>query len=158
MDWFALARILHIVAVVVWIGGVALVTTTVLPAVRAGEVGSDWLGAFRTIERRFIGQARVAVIIVGVTGFYMVVQADLWDRFGAAEFWWMHAMIFVWLVFALELFVAEPFILHRVFEKWAANRPDRTFAWLQAAHWFVLALSLLTIAGAVAGSHGWAVF
>jgi hypothetical protein len=28
-------------------------------------------------------------------------------------------------------------------------------AWLQAAHWVLLVLSLATIAGAVAGSQGW---
>ena len=31
-----------------------------------------------------------------------------WNRFGAAAFWWIHAMVAVWAVFTLMLFVLEP--------------------------------------------------
>jgi hypothetical protein len=158
MDELALARALHVLAVVVWIGGVALVTTAVIPAVRRGELGADRFGAFQAIERRFAWQARGAIIIVGATGFYMIVQAGLWDRFRSAEFWWMHAMVGVWAVFAVGLFVVEPFVLDRRIRRWASARPERTFAWLQIAHWALLAVSLVTICGAVAGSHGWSPF
>ena len=84
----------------------------------------------------------------------MVSRLDLWARFRSAEFWWMHAMVCVWLLFAFALFVAEPFILSRRFGVWATATPEAAFKWLQRAHWIVLALSLVTIFGAVAGSHG----
>lgn len=158
MDPFVPARVLHVLAVVIWIGGVAMVTTVVLPAVRRNDLGVDRLAAFQTIERRFVWQARIAIIIVGATGFYMAAQADLWDRFRSAEFWWMHAMVCVWAIFTVGLFVVEPFILDRRLHRWTTTRPDRFFAWLQRAHWVLLALSLVTICGAVAGSHGWSVF
>jgi hypothetical protein len=35
---------------------------------------------------------------------------------------------------------------------------EAVFAQLAAAHWALLTLSLITIFGAVAGSHGWSVF
>src|SRR5437763_11418687 len=76
MDSLALARVLHVLAVVVWIGGVSIVTTALLPAVRRGEFSADWLAAFQAIERRFVWQARIAIIVVGLTGLYMIVQAD----------------------------------------------------------------------------------
>ena len=158
MEGLALARALHVLAVVIWIGGMALVTTVVLPAVRRGELGADRLGAFQAIERCFVWQARAAIVIVGATGFYMIVEADLWDRFRFAEFWWMHAMVGIWAVFAVGLFVVEPFFLDRHIRRWASARPDRTFAWLQIAHWALLAVSLVTVCGAVAGSHGWSAF
>jgi hypothetical protein len=63
--------------------------------------------AFRAIERRFVWQARTAVLIVGLTGFYMTARLDLWDRFRSAEFWWMYAMVCVWRPFTLILFAAE---------------------------------------------------
>jgi hypothetical protein len=154
MDLSALARVLHVLGVVIWIGGVAMVTTTVLPAVRRGYLGNERLRAFQTIERRFVWQARIAIIIVGATGLFMVAQADLWDRFRSAEFWWMHAMVGVWALFAIGLFLVEPFIIDRQLHTWATTRPDRFFAWLQLAHWVLLGLSLVTICGAVAGSHG----
>ncbi|HLY47216.1 MAG TPA: hypothetical protein VKQ73_16675 [Stellaceae bacterium] len=158
MDDVVLARALHVLAVVIWIGGVAMVTTIVLPAVRRGDLGADRLAAFQAIERRFVWQARSAIIVVGASGFYMVVRADLWGRFRSAEFWWMHAMVCLWALFALGLFVIEPFILDRRLRHWATARPDRTFAWLQTAHWVLLALSIITVYGAVTGSQGWSAF
>jgi hypothetical protein len=35
------------------------------------------------------------------------------------------------------------------------RNPERTVTLIQRLHWFLLSISLLTIAGAVAGSHGW---
>jgi uncharacterized membrane protein len=153
-----IARVLHVLAVVIWIGGVSMATTVVLPAVGRGDLGEKRLPAFQAIERRFVWQARFAVIVVGLTGFYMAWRLDLWDRFRSAEFWWMHAMVCVWLLFAFVLFVAEPFILHRHFDHWAVAKPKIAFAWLRGAHWVLLLLSAVTIAGAVAGSQGWSIF
>ncbi len=158
MDDVILARVLHVLGVVIWIGGVSMVTTVLLPAVRRGDLGADRLRAFAAIERRFAWQARVAILVVGATGFYMAARLDLWDRFRSAGFWWMHAMVLVWQLFALGLFVVEPFVVHRRFERWAGSQPAKTFAWLNIIHWGLLALSLGTIAGAVAGSQGWSWF
>ncbi len=158
MDDVAIARALHVLAVVIWIGGMAMATTVVLPAIRRGDLGADWLKAFHAIERRFVWQARAAVVIVGVTGFYMSARLDLWERFQSARFWWMHAMVCVWLLFAFVLFVAEPFLLHRHFHKWATAAPEVAFATLYRAHLVLLMFTLLTIFGAVAGSQGWSIF
>lgn len=155
MDDVILARALHILAVVTWIGGVTMVTTVMLPAVRRGDLGADLLKAFQAIERRFVWQARIAVLVVALSGFYMTMRLDLWDRFSSSAFWWMHAMVGVWLLFALILFVAEPLVLHKRFDRWAAEQPQRAFAWLHRGHWLLLALAFITILGAVAGSQGW---
>jgi uncharacterized membrane protein len=158
MDDVIVARALHVLAVVIWIGGVAMATTVVLPAVRRGALGSDKLQAFQAIEHRFAWQARTAIIVVGLTGFYMTWRLDLWDRFRTADFWWMHAMVCLWLLFAFILFIAEPFILHRRFRRWATAQPEAAFARLHRAHWLLLTLSVVTILGAVAGSQGWSIF
>lgn len=152
------ARALHILAVTIWIGGVAMVTSVVLPAVRRRALGENQLQTFQAIERRFAWQARASILVVGLTGFYMTARLDLWARFRTADFWWMHAMVCVWLLFTLMLFVAEPFVLHRHFHRWVTTKPDAAFAWLNRAHWVLLMLSVLTILGAVAGSQGWAIF
>jgi uncharacterized membrane protein len=93
MDDVAIARALHVLAVVIWIGGVAMVTMVVLPAVRRGDNGWNRLQVFEAIERRFAWHARSATVIVGLTGFYMTDRLDLWGRFRSGEFWWMHAMV-----------------------------------------------------------------
>lgn len=158
MDDLAVARALHVLAVVIWIGGVSMATTVALPAVRRGDLGEDRLRAFQAIEHRFVWQARIAVILVGLSGFYTVYRLDLWSRFRTSDFWWMHAMVGVWTLFVLILFVAEPSILHRHFRRWATERANVAFAWLHRAHWVLLGLSVVTILGAVAGSHGWSIF
>ena len=152
------ARALHVLGVVIWIGGVSMATTVALPAVRCGDLGPDRLRAFQAIEHRFVWQARTAILLVGLTGLYMTWRLDLWDRFRTAAFWWMHAMVCLWLLFAFILFIAEPFVLHRHFRRWATAQPEVAFACLHRAHWLLLALSVVTILGAVAGSQGWSIF
>ena len=78
-------------AVVIWIGGVAMVTMAVLPAVRDGDVGPNRVEVFEAIERRFTWPARIATVVVALTGFYMTRRLELWERFRSSEFWWMHA-------------------------------------------------------------------
>lgn len=77
MDDVVLARALHVLAVVIWIGGVSMATTVALPAICRRDLGEDRLQAFRAIERRFVWQARTAVLIVGATDLYMTWQLDL---------------------------------------------------------------------------------
>ncbi|MBV6418525.1 MAG: hypothetical protein CMLOHMNK_03399 [Steroidobacteraceae bacterium] len=151
----ALARALHVLGVVIWIGGVSMATTVALPAIRRGAFGADRLQAFHAVEGRFIWQARTAVIIVGLTGFYMLERFNLWWRFGDLHYWWMHAMVGVWSLFMLLLFVGEPFVLHRFLPRWVERDPGRAFAFVHALHVVLLVLSVITVFGAVAGSHGW---
>ena len=108
MDDVIIARALHVLGVVVWIGGVAMVTMVVLPALRRGDLGPNRLQVFEAIECRFGRHTRLATLVVGLTGFYMTQRLDLWDRFRSGGFWWMHAMVCLWLLFTLLLFVAEP--------------------------------------------------
>ena len=151
MDDVTLARALHVLLVVLWIGGVAFVTTVFLPAVRDLRAPAE-----RVVlaERRFANQARVTTALTGLSGLYMVVRLDLWDRFLSVEYWWMHAMVAVWLLFTLMLFVAEPLFLDRWLLARAKARPEATFKLTERLHWILLALNLITLIGAVLGSHG----
>jgi uncharacterized membrane protein len=158
MDDVAIARALHVLGVVIWIGGVAMVTMVLLPAIRRGDLGPNRLQVFEAIERRFAWHARLASIVVGLTGFYMTQRLELWDRFRSGGFWWMHAMVCLWLLFTVVLFVAEPLVLHRWFHTRATVAPDAAFVLLHCAHWLLLGLSVITILGAVAGSQGVSLF
>lgn len=151
---FILARVLHVLAVVLWIGGVGMVTTVLLPSIRRLYPAEGRFGAFHAIEDRFARQARATTVIVGASGFYMVWRLGAWDRFQTASFWWMHAMVLVWLLFTLMLFVAEPFFLARLLSRRAAAAPEATYRHVEWLHRVLFALSLITVAGAVAGSAG----
>jgi uncharacterized membrane protein len=158
MDDLTLARALHVVSIVVWIGGVAFVTTVLLPAIRRLKVPEERMTFFDQIERRFARQARISTAIVGLTGFYMIYRFELWDRFRHSAYWWMDAMVAVWLIFTLMLFLAEPFILHRWLLARSQVKPEATFRFVEWMHRFLLFISLMTVLGAVAGSHGLRLF
>lgn len=114
MDDTTIARAIHVLAILLWIGGVAIVTTVLLPSIRCFKQRGEPAAFFKMIERRFARQARLTTLIAGASGFYMVQRLDLWDRFGSIEYWWMHAMLCVWLLFTLMLFVAEPLLLRHL--------------------------------------------
>jgi len=154
----AFARALHVLAVVFWIGGVAMVTTVLLPATRRLKTSRERVDFFSAIEHGFAFQSRITTVLTGASGLYLVYRLDLWQRFAHLEYWWMHAMVLVWALFTLMLFVVEPLFLHRWFTERAAREPDSTFALVVRLHWVLLGLSLVTIAGAVAGSHGYLLF
>ena len=155
MNEFVLARVIHVLAVVLWIGGVAMVTTVLLPAIRNLAADEERLPLFERVESRFSWQAKITTLITGLSGFYMLHVLDAWHRYAEPRFWWIHAMTLVWVIFTLVLFVIEPVFMRRWVRNNAALDSGRTFATLQRMHIVLLVLSLVTIAGAVAGSHGW---
>jgi uncharacterized membrane protein len=153
LEWLGLARALHVLGVVAWIGGVAMVTTVLLPA--AGRLErAEGFPLFERIEHGFARQARWTTALTGASGFYLVYALDLWHRFAQPAYWWMGAMVLVWSIFTLMLFVLEPFFLHRAVTRRSRRDPEGTLRLVAHLHWILLALSLVTIAGAVAGSHG----
>ena len=153
MESWGYARALHVLGVVVWIGGVAMVTTVLLPTV-ARLQRADAVALFERFESGFARQSRWTTALVGATGFYLVHALDLWHRFAEPRYWWMSAMVAIWAAFTLLLFVLEPIILRRWFASRARLDFRGTLRLVLALHWVLLVLSLLTIAGAVAGSHG----
>lgn len=155
MDSFIIARVIHVLSIVMWIGGVAMVTTVLVPAIKKMKSKEEQLSTFEQIEGRFALQAKITTFLAGASGFYMLYLLDAWDRYFDFSFWWIHAMTLVWILFSLVLFVFEPLFLHKLFKKYGATSPTKTFSVIHKAHWFLLIISLLTTAGAVAGSHGW---
>ncbi|MBK8274004.1 MAG: hypothetical protein IPK89_14490 [Sphingomonadales bacterium] len=152
MDDFALARAIHVIAVLFWIGGVGFVTWVVMPAIRANEAPADRLSRFQQIEGRFAWQARIWVLLAGLTGLWLIHRADMWTRFAEPYFWWMHMMVALWAVFALMLFVLEPLVLHRRMA--LSNTPEADVAHMMRLHQLLSILGVVTVFAAVGGSHG----
>ena len=150
----AIARAIHVLAVVVWIGGVAMVTTVILPIVRRVRMPTEGQVLFDAVERRFIWQARIATLLVAASGFYMVERLDLWDRFRTIAFWWMHAMVLLWLIFTLVLFIGEPLAARAQRKNGSQPASKGRLSLMQWLHWILLVLSAITVLAAVAGSQG----
>ena len=85
----------------------------------------------------------------------MLHVLDAWSWYAEPLFWLIHAMTLIWVIFTLVLFVIEPLFMHRWVRNNTAQGAARTFAKPQLMHVILFLLSLVMIAGAVAGSHEW---
>jgi uncharacterized membrane protein len=153
-DYFVLVRTLHVLSVVLWIGGVAFVTTILIPSLIKITDSDNRLYLFEELEGKFAFQAKIVTLITGLSGYYMLDVMNAWERYQHLQFWWMHLMTFIWFVFTLVLFVLEPLVLHRWFRRQTLQNSNKAFAMLHRMHKILLSLSLLAIFGAVTGSHG----
>lgn len=153
IDGLTVARAIHVVAIVHWIGGVWAVTTIVLPEARSLGVPAA-AEAFERFESRFASQARVSILLVGLSGIYMLHTLDAWGRLADARFWWLHLMLIIWLLFATMIYVVEPLFMHDRFRRLNLADPQRAFALATRFHAAALAASALAIAAGVLGAHG----
>jgi uncharacterized membrane protein len=147
-----IAIAIHILSVIWWIGGLAMVTTILLPGLRHGFHPNPG-AAIVYIERHFAPQARAAVLLVGISGVYMLARLKAWGWLGLPQFWWLDAMMGYWFLFALMLFVLEPLGVHR-WMKPAVAVDESRLRRMQHVHALMLMLGLLIVAGAVMGNHG----
>jgi uncharacterized membrane protein len=150
---YSLAKALHMLGVTLWIGGVAFVTFILIPAIQKMDSIKDQYSFFEKIEHRFAWQSRFTTLLTGLSGIYLVDLLDIWDRFQYFEFWWMHAMVLIWVLFSLMLFLFEPFFLHKYFLSLVQTQPKRLMAKVYYLHLFLIIMSLITILGAMIGTH-----
>jgi hypothetical protein len=147
-----LARVLHVLAVVVWIGGVGMVTTILLNATRRSYPAAERFLVSHALEatlrqastfhhRARRGQRLLHDLVAGRLGSFL-----------SAQFWWMHAMVLTWLAFTPMLFVLEPRCLERLLARRFNLAPEANYRFLEWLHRCLFGLSLLK--GAVAGSLG----
>ncbi len=153
IDDIEIARALHVLFVAHWIGGVAFVTLVALPLARSCADASKGWALFEQIESRFAAQVRFSIPLAGATGLWMAWRLDLWGLFANPAFWWMDAMVLLWALFMLIVFVIEP-IAHRRIAAMAAEDPAALLVRLSRAHRVLLAAGIVTMLGAVAGAHG----
>jgi uncharacterized membrane protein len=152
MNDLAVARAIHVLAVTHWIGGLAFVTLVILP-LAAARSPDEGLTLFDAVERRFAAQVRFSVPVAGLSGLWMAWRLEIWVRFVDPTYWWMTAMLALWVVFMLILFVAEP-LLEPMFARGAARGPAALLRGVCWMHAVLLALAVITVIGSVAGAHG----
>ncbi len=153
MDDVGFARAIHELSVVLWVGGVGFVTTVLMPVIRHTRPPRERLVTFQPFGNFFAWQARISVALAGLSGFYMIYRLDSWDRFGSGQFWWMDAMLGLWLLFAVKLSNLEMLIFGR--RRATLEDPNgRTFASIQRFHEILLVLSLAVVFVSAAGAHG----
>jgi len=146
MATFNTLLVIHVLSVVWWIGGVFTVTASLLPIFNRLPA-PERIQRIKQFEGRFANQARIAVVLAGISGFWMLEL-----KYGFAYLqrggWWIALMMLVWMLFVVMLFVAEPL---RLPAKVGLIQKPRAFLLLHAV---LLTLALVAIACGVVGSRG----
>jgi uncharacterized membrane protein len=153
MDDAAVARAIHELSVVLWVGGVGFVTTVLMPVIRYTRPPQERLATFQPFGNFFAWQVRINVILAGLSGFYLTYRFDSWDRFGSGQFWWMDAMLGLWLLFAVKLSNVELLFFGRR-RATLEDQNGRRFARIQRFHEILFILSLFVTFAAAGGAHG----
>lgn len=148
----AIALGLHVFAVMWWVGGLTFVTLVILPLLRSGTMGAIQ-PAFHQVESRFAPQVKLCLLIVGVTGLYMLWRLNAWAWLVDGHKWWLPAMLLYWLWFCLMLFVLGPAGMLKKMMQGAAG--DEAAAWrrLHSVHAVLMVLGWIIIFSALAGDH-----
>ncbi len=156
---FTLVHIVHVLTVILWIGGLAFVTTMVFPLIFRTPDALQKVLLFQRIEHKFAKTARAYNLIVGVSGFIMVVMRGwhriLFTRAGAS----LTVMTAIWVFWFIMLFGLEPIVIKRMLDNMAKGGDkmdiDGIFAKLNRMHWVMMAISLVAAAAGIVFAHGY---
>jgi len=143
---YVIALTIHVLSIVIWIGGVAFVTLVTFPMILRMDKSLEMVMVFQGVEHRFGKIAKVMVVLAGLSGLYLLSVKGF-----SAGVW---IMIVLWVVYASLLFGLEKMIFKKLFSRPGAQADMKTvFNALQIFHWVVLALSLSAIAAGIYAAH-----
>ncbi|GAB4544813.1 MAG: hypothetical protein Fur0020_14040 [Thermodesulfovibrionia bacterium] len=151
---YVIALIVHVLSIVIWIGGVAFVTMIVFPMIQRTQGSLEQVMMFQGIEHRFSRIAKWMIGLSGITGIYMLYERDFSFLITPSGIHvWL--MIIVWGFYASLIFFLEKLLFKRLFSKPSGEQLEtrEVFFRLQVFHWVVLILSLSAIAAGVWGGH-----
>lgn len=98
MDFWILAISywIHLLATVVWLGGMALMAVVALPALRKGTLADNqWFD----LQRRFLPWADVSLVLLLFTGFLQMTNDPNYSGFLAVDSVWAWAILLKHIAF-----------------------------------------------------------
>lgn len=159
---FILMHIIHLITVILWIGGLAFVTVIMLPITLGTKDSLQKVLSFQRVEHRFAKLARIYNIVTGVSGFVMLFMMDwqklLFTRDGAA----LTVMTVIWVFWFVMLFGLEPIIIRKMLEKMIKGEEkmdiDGVFRKMFVLHWVLMVVSFAAAAAGALHAHGYRIF
>jgi uncharacterized membrane protein len=143
---YVIAVTLHIMSVVVWIGGVTFVTLITFPMILRMDKSLEMVMMFQGTEHRFVKIAKVMVILAGLSGFYLLYEKGLSTA--------VIIMIVIWAFYTSLLIGLEKILFAKLFGKPEDQKDTKqVFKILQIFHWVILGLSFIAIAAGVYEAH-----
>ncbi len=155
---FTLLLIIHVLTVIIWIGGLAFVTIIIFPSLYKIEDILQKALSFQRVEHRFAKLARYYVAVVGISGLALAYLTG-WHRIlFTRQGLFLTIMFVMWVIWTVMLFGLEPFIIKKMLErmvKGAIPNANDIFKRLNAFHWVMLTLSLAAAASGILFAHGY---
>ncbi len=155
---FSLMHIIHVITVVLWIGGLAFITMLILPMIIKMKDPLQKVLLFQRIEHKFAPLARVYNIIVGISGVIMILsmgwQSIIFTRPGLP----LLVMSAVWVMWFVMLFGLEPLIVRKMLDNMARGGTkmdiESVFNRMNRMHWVLVIVSLVGIIAGSVFAHG----
>lgn len=144
--------IIHVIGVIIWIGGVAFVTTVIFPMMYRTEGSLEKALLFQRVEHRFAGMVRWLIVMVGATGFWILADQYGFGILFQARGLGILIMIVAWSFYAGVL-LSERKIFARIFADPERIDMDRALKIINAMHWFLLTISFTAVAAGVWFGH-----
>ncbi|NCF65803.1 MAG: hypothetical protein GWP61_07505 [Chloroflexi bacterium] len=97
MFWIlAISYWIHLLATIVWLGGIAMMALVAWPALKQGVLASNqWLN----IQRRFVPWANISLVILLITGLVQMTNDANYTGFLSVDSVWAWAILFKHLAF-----------------------------------------------------------
>ena len=157
-DLLAVVRAIHVLVVTFWIGGIFFITFILHPAIIRAAPPAGRHKLFKAMHHPFGKLTRWSIVLVGLTGLYMLDEMDMWQRFLDPHAWYLHLMVLVWGFEAFMRFVYGPLHMHPRNDQWAETKPDAVFAGMVQRQRFIGLVSIPAILAAAMGAHGYLPF
>ena len=138
---------LHVLSVVIWIGGVAFVTAIVFPVLGRMEDSIAKVSFFIGFEKRFQLLAKILVIIVGATGILLFLQRGAFASLTGDETALLGYKFFIWLFYLVLLFGAEKRLMATLISP--KTTLEKAFKRISVFHWVALILSLIAVVSGI---------
>lgn len=156
--FFSLMHIIHVITVILWIGGLGFITIIVFPIMLSTKDALAKVLMFQRIEHRFAPLARAYNLITGATGVLMVIsmnwQRILFTRAGAP----LLIMALIWVMWFVMLFGLEPIIVRRMLDRMSRGGEkmeiETIFARMNRMHWILFIISLVAVTSGAVFAHG----
>ena len=151
-------HIIHILTVILWIGGLGFITILILPMVVKMPDALQKVLLFQRIEHRFAPIARYYTVIVGVTGVSMFFILDLTSIVFTKEGMFLLIMIAIWVFWVVMLFGLEPLIVKRILDNLSKQKGkdleiEDLFNRMNILHFVLLFLSLTAATSGIIFAH-----
>ncbi len=144
--------IIHVISVIIWIGGVSFVTTVIFPMMYRTEGSLEKALLFQGVEHRFSGIVKWLIGLVGVTGFWMLSAKYGISILLVPRGIGIMIMLFAWALYT-GILLSERRIFGRIFADPEKIDMNKALRLINAMHWFLLSISFSAVAAGVWFGH-----